>query len=301
MGISKHDKQALSQLFIDMGVPLVVAMQTVESWSGEDIPLPQKAESLAKLLNVSVDFATKVTKKLDIRDAYTLENVRGRIIKIVTPIIAQSYVAQGQIPSSEQLKDLTDLFDVLVSFSDSVSPTEDDKAKPHYMATLIESTDPLLSVIHEHSFGLSADSLFNKIAEGLKARAQGLAGRLNVEDAIQSGLFRAVVKVYVSCYGAAVAKVEAGQHLSGEEALETIWKDCDERLALLHGLTSMVAGNVGIQVDEKPSTQSPAPAPVQSAQKADEPKAAPAEAPQAEDDSDDDGDFNPMAFFGTGG
>ena len=174
MGISKHDKQALSQLFIDMGVPLIVAMQTVESWSGEDLELPKKAENLAKLLNVTVDFATKMTKKLEIRDAYTLEHVRGKIIKIVTPIIAETYVAGGETPTDDTLKDLTDLFDVLISFSDSVSPSEDDKEKPHQMAQMIIACEPILSALNDHSFGLSPDAAFHKIMEGLKPRVDAL-------------------------------------------------------------------------------------------------------------------------------
>ena len=41
MGISKHDKQALADLFIHMGVPLMVSMQTVESWSAAQILMRQ--------------------------------------------------------------------------------------------------------------------------------------------------------------------------------------------------------------------------------------------------------------------
>ena len=104
MGISKYDKQALSDLFIHMGVPLVKALQTVESWSGGDgETVAQRAEKLSKLLNLSVEFATKITKKLEIRDSYTLENVRGKIIRIVTPIVADQYISNGEMPKDDDL------------------------------------------------------------------------------------------------------------------------------------------------------------------------------------------------------
>ena len=253
MGISKHDKQALSQLFIDMGVPLIVAMQTVESWSGDVPDTAAKAKNLAKLLNVTVDFATKITKKLEIRDSYTLENVRGKIIKIVTPIIAESYVSGGETPTEDAVKDLSDLFDVLISFSDSVSPTEDDKTKPHHMAQMIEACEPLIATLKTHSFGFASDIAFNKIMGGLKGRADDMAESLGIENTVESGLMKAIVKTYVSCYQSLIAKTEAGQDISGDAALDAIWAECDERMALIRGLTSYVGTNVGIEV-AKPSS-----------------------------------------------
>jgi hypothetical protein len=69
MGISRHDKQALADLFIHMGVPLVQSIQTVNSWSGEEENSSETAKNLSKLLTVSVDLATKITKKMEIRDS----------------------------------------------------------------------------------------------------------------------------------------------------------------------------------------------------------------------------------------
>ena len=172
MGISKHDKQALADLFIHMGVPLVVAIQTLESWSGgEAEPQTQQAEKLAKLLNITVDFATKLTKKLEIRDAYTLENVRGKIIRIVTPIIADLYIKNGQAPSQDNLQNLTDLFDVLLSFADSVSPTDEKGSKPTKIATMIEACDPLLNAVRENDLGMTDSEAFEQSIDGLKTRA----------------------------------------------------------------------------------------------------------------------------------
>jgi hypothetical protein len=299
MAISKHDKQALSQLFIDMGVPLIVAMQTVESWSGEDIELSKKAENLAKLLNISVEFATKVIKKLEIRDAYTLEAVRGKIIRIVTPIIAEIYVAGGNTPEDSKIAELTDLFDVLISFSDSVTPSEDDKVKPHEMARVIESCEPILAAINDHSFGLETEPALQKIMDGIYARVNELGASLNVDDVSQSGLMRAMVRLYVSCYRSCVSKVEAGADIAGEEALDAIWKDCDERMALIRGLTSYVGDKVGI---ETPKAQTQKPKSDTNKEKPEEKKidkkSDKEESKDSDNSDDDDEDFNPMAFFG---
>lgn len=296
MAISKHDKQALADLFIDMGVPLVVAMQTVESWSGGDAQdVAQRAENLAKLLNVTVDFATKMTKKLDIRDSYMLENVRGKIIRIVTPIIAETYVTTGQIPVDTGLKDLTDLFDVLLSFADSLSPTNDSKDKPHNMALMIEACEPVLTAVREHSFGLDPEHLFHKLVEGVQSRTNGLAAELKIEDGLRSGLLKAVSGVYVSCYRNALARVESGAELSGDDAVGSIWADCDERLSLIRGLTRYVGDNVGLAMAKPDATLS---------KSADKPQRAanePAAAVQNSDKEDGDDDFNPMAFFSAGG
>lgn len=296
MGISKHDKRALADLFIDMGVPLMVAMQTVEAWSDAVPDAAAKAQNLAKLLNVSVDFATKITKKLEIRDAYMLEAVRGKIIRIVTPIIAETYVAGGETPSDESLKALTDLFDVLISFSDSVTPGQDDKDKPHHMAVMIEACEPVVSVLRDHSFGLSPEKAFHDIIDGLLTRVTAMASSLGIDDPVRGGLMKAVAAVYASCYRAAIARIESGQDISGEAALSAIWTDCDERLALMRGLTSYVGDNIGL----KPQTETmPVSKPVQVSNEPVKPDTSVAN--DAADEGDEGDDFNPMAFFGKGG
>lgn len=293
MPISKHDKQALSQLFIDMGVPLIVAMQTVESWSGEEVELPKKAENLAKLLNISVEFATKIIKKLEVRDPYTLENIRGKIIQIVTPIIAQAYVDGGDAPAEDKLNNLTDLFDVLISFSDSLSPSEDDKQKPHDMAAMIEGCEPLLSAIHEHSFDLGAEDALKTIMDGLNGRVQTLAQTLNIDNAIHSGLMKAVVKIYVPCY-----KAVQDRDLSKEEAIDNIWKEYDERIALIQGLTSYVADKTGIETSKDEPTKEEKSKP-ESGKQDDKKPSDESDKNDESDNDEDDGDFNPMAFFGS--
>lgn len=302
MGISKHDKQALADLITAIGVPLVVALQTVESWSGENLPLSQKAEKLARLLNITVDFATKVTKKLEIRDAYTLESVRGKIIRIVTPIIAETYIANGEPPKEESLKDLTDLFDVLLSFSDSVAPEEDKSAKPHRMALMIEAFEPVLVAVKSHAFGLPPESIFAKITEGIQGRAETLAEQLDTEDAVQSGLLKSVAALYVSCHNAFTAKVESGYaDQTGEDALRTVWQDCDERMALIQGLTGFVGESIGVSMKKQSAApkveKTPAPVPSAPEKQA---EAASVIKEESGDKDDDDGDFNPMAFFAGG-
>ena len=298
MAISKHDKQALADLFIHMGVPLVVSMQTVESWSGgEGEDLKTRTEKLSKLLTITVEFATKITKKLEIRDAYTLENVRGKIIRIVTPIIAENYVRDGQIPNEDGLSDLTDLFDVLISFAASVSPTDDKGSKATKMAVMVEACDPILTAIRDNDFGLGGDKAFKESVSGLKARAEQLAPQLGLDNAIESGLFKSIVTIYVSCY-----------KFIGEKGgnMDAVWKECDERLAVIQGLTAYVSEKTGITVDkieakaDTKNIESPIKkedAPKTTDKKVDEKKD---NETDKKDDSDDD-DFNPMAFFSAGG
>ncbi len=285
MPISKHDKQALADLFINMGVPLVVAMQTVESWSGGEVEaLPQRAEKLSRLLNISVEFATKITKKLEIRDAYTLENVRGKIIRIVTPIMAESYVSGGEVPSEESLSDLTDLFDVLISFAESVSPTDEKGSKPTKMATMIEACEPILSIIMDDDKGLGTEKAFKESVAGLKARAEQLAPKLGLDHAIESGLFKSLVSIYVTCY-------KAGENI------DAIWQSCDERFAIIQGLTAFVAEKANIKTDTPPVASEKSTPPTQEEKKIEKPEAQTDE----KSDDDDDGDFNPMSFFSAGG
>lgn len=289
MGISKHDKHALADLFMNMGVPLVVAMQTVESWSGGATEeLSVRAENLSKLLTVSVELATKITKKLEIRDAYTLENVRGKIIRIVTPMIAESYVTGGEIPTEDSLSDLTDLFDVLLSFAESVSPTDEKGSKATKMAMMIEACDPILSAIRANDLGMGQDKAFQESVAGLKSRAEQLAPNLGVEHAIDSGLFKSITSIYVSCYN---QMAETG------DDIDAVWKECDERLAIIHALTAFVADKANIkvgtpEVKEKEEVKAKAPE-----KKAEEPK----EEEKSDDGGDDDDGANPMSFFASGG
>ena len=290
MAISKHDKQALAQLFIDMGVPLVVAMQTVESWADDQKPQSKRAEELAKLLNMAVECATKITKKLGIRDSYTLENVRGKIIRIVTPIIGEYYVANGSIPQSDQINGLTDLFDVLLSFSDAVSPTEDDKNQSDQMVHLVDALNPVIAALRELSNSADKDNL-SSIAKNLVGRANGLADDLGVEDIYASGLLKSVAAVFVSCF-----KAEKG------EDMDAIWAECDFRLTLIRGLTGFVGKNIGLE----PTIKKPMQKPLDNTEikgdikpvKENKKNAAVAE---SNDTDDDDEDFNPMAFFSAGG
>jgi len=288
MAISKHDKKALADLFIHMGVPLVVALQTVERWSGSDQEDSKaRAEKLSKLLAIAVEFATKITKKMEIRDAYTLENVRGKIIRIVTPIIADHYVAGGDIPTSESLTGLTDLFDVLLSFADSVSPTDEKGSKPTKMATMIEACDPLLAAIRDNDLGLGAETAFQNSVAGLKGRAEQMSGPLGLGDAIDSGLFKSILTIYVSCY-----KNVADNN--GD--IDAVWRECDGRLALIYGLTSFVAEKAGIPQDA-PAEPQP--------EKKETPAKAETETPKdqknKDDDDDNEGDdSNPMSFFAAG-
>jgi hypothetical protein len=288
MAISKHDKQALADLFMHMGVPLVVAMQTVESWSdGEEVSTKDRAENLSKLLTLSVEFATKLTKKLGIRDAYTLENVRGKIIRIGTPIIAKNYLNDGVIPTEESLSDLVDLFDVLISFAESVSPTDEKGSKPVKIAAMIEACDPLLCAIRDHDLGMGDENAFNDSVSGIQARADQMATALNVDNAIESGLFKSVLSIYVSCY---IKTAEAGGDI------DAVWRDCDERLALIYGLTSFVGEKAGIET-QKPNTQNDTPKDVEEEVTANDTK----KNDKGNDDDDDDDDANPMSFFAAGG
>ncbi len=291
MAISKHDKQALADLFMHMGVPLVVAMQTVESWSdGEEITTKDRAENLSKLLTLSVEFATKLTKKMGIRDAYTLENVRGKIIRIVTPIIAKNYLNDGVIPTEESLSELVDLFDVLISFAESVSPTDEKGPKPVKMAAMIEACDPLLSAIREHNLGMGDEKAFNDSVSGIRGRADQMAAALNVDNAIESGLFKSVLSVYVSCY---IKAAETGGDI------DSVWRECDERLAIIYGLTSFVGENAGIE-KLNPNAQNDAPKDTEKQIKQDKDvKANDAEKSDKSSDDDDD-DTNPMSFFVAG-
>ncbi len=290
MGISKHDKQALADLFIHMGVPLVVAMQTVESWSGgatEDLSV--RAEKLSKLLTISVEFATKITKKLEIRDAYTLENVRGKIIRIVTPIIAENYVTAGEIPKDESLRDLSDLFYVMLSFAESVSPTDEKGSKPTKMAMMVEACEPIISAVRANDMGMGAEKAFQESVVGLKARAEQLAPNLGLENAIESGLFRSIVSIYVACYN---------QMAESGDDIDAVWGECDGRLAIIQGLTAFVADKAGIEV-EKPKAPEPAKEkPVKD--KMEPEKKANTKTEEKKDDGDDDDDANPMSFFAAG-
>lgn len=295
MAISKHDKQALADLFIHMGVPLVVAMQTVESWSGgatDDLSV--RAENLSKLLTISVEFATKITKKLEIRDAYTLENVRGKIIRIVTPIIAENYVTGGEVPTEESLGDLADLFDVLLSFAESVSPTDEKGSKATKMAMMVEACEPILSVVRANDMGLGDQKAFQESVAGLKGRAEQLAPVLGLEHAIESGLFKSIVSIYVSCYN---------QMAESGDDIDAVWAECDGRLAIIQGLTTFVADKTGIKVDKaEPKKVEPVkdekPSP-DNKEKIDDKKPDNKEADK-KDDGDDDDDANPMSFFAAG-
>lgn len=287
MGISKHDKQALADLFIHMGVPLVVAMQTVESWSGGATEnLSVRADNLSKLLTVSVGLATKITKKLEIRDAYTLENVRGKIIRIVTPMIAESYVTGGEMPTEESLSDLTDLFDVLISFAESVSPTDEKGSKVTKMALMIEACDPILSAIRANDLSMGQDKAFQESVAGLKSRAEQLAPHLGLDHAIEGGLFKSIATIYVSCYN---QMAETG------DDIDAVWKECDERLAIIHALTAFVAGKAGIKIDK-----AEAPETAIKENKKPEPEKKKEKKEEGSDSDDDDDSANPMSFFSAG-
>lgn len=291
MAISKHDKQALADLFIHMGVPLVVSMQTVESWSGgEGEDLKTRTEKLSKLLTIAVEFATKITKKLEIRDAYTLENVRGKIIRIVTPIIAENYVRDGQIPTEDNLTDLTDLFDVLISFAGSVSPADEKGSKATKMVMMVEACDPLLTVIRDNDFGMGGGEAFQNSVAGLKGRAEQLAPKLGLDSAIESGLFKSIVSIYVSCYKLISDK-------GGD--IDAVWGECDERLAVIQGLTAYVSEKAGITVEK--AEPSPEKTPVLKTEKKADSKKEETTKKDDDDNGENDGDFNPMAFFSAGG
>lgn len=285
MPISKHDKQALVQLFTDMGVPLITAMQTVESWGTGAKSQAERANELAKLLNISVEFSTKLTKKLDVRDAYTLEHIRGKIIRIVTPLVAEKYIQNGTIPEGETVDKLINLFDVLMSFSDSVSPTQDDKNKYDDIALFIEAVDPIM--------GIEADTKeISDIITTLIAKANGLAGPLNCANIYQTGLLKAITQVFITTYNAHETKQNSAD-------IDAIWADCDEKLVIIQNLTGFVGTKIGIQ----PQTQATPPAakpqekPTINQVSKEKPKAKDNNETNKEDD-DDDGEFNPMSFFG---
>lgn len=288
MAISKHDKQALADLFIHMGVPLVTAMQTVDSWSGgASETLEERTKKLSKLLTVSVEFSTKITKKLEIRDAYTLENVRGKIIRIITPMVAENYITGGEVPTSDQLDDLASLFDVLISFAQSVSPTDEKGSKPAKIAIMIDACDPILSAVRDNNLGMDDQDAFNKSVAGIMARATQMAPTLGLDNAIESGLFKSIVSIYVSCYKQAVE--------NGENDINSIWKECDERLVIIQALTGFVATQANIKIEDKKPKPKPAPAKVEQKQKE------PTKDSKDDSDDDDDGEFNPMSFFSSNG
>ena len=287
MGISRHDKQALADLFIHMGVPLVQSIQTVSSWSGEGEASPETAKKLSQLLTVSVDLATKITKKMEIRDAYTLENIRGKIMRIVTPLVADHYVANGDVPAEADIESMVDLFDVLLSFADSVSPTDEKGSKPVKMASMVEACEPMLSAIQENNLGQDNKALFDTIVAGLVSRAEDIAPKLGIESPIEDGLFKSIAVIFVSDYK------KAGK----SDSLDTIWTRYDEKLAIIQGLTSYVADKANIKPEET-KKETPAPAPVP--EKKDTEKSDTKKDDDNKDD-DDDGDFNPMSFFGSGG
>lgn len=289
MGISRHDKQALADLFIHMGVPLVQSIQTVNSWSGEEENSSETAKNLSKLLTVSVDLATKITKKMEIRDSYTLENVRGKVIRIVTPLIADHYVSEGNIPSDDDINSMVDLFDVLISFAKSVSPTDEKGSKPVKIASMIEACEPILSAIQENNLGQNPKTLFDTIISGIVTRSKDIATKLGIDNPIEDGLFKSIVVIFVSEYKKA----------KKSEDIDTIWKKYDEKLAIIQGLTAYVGEKADIKIDKPKKENAPVTETKKVETKTEDKKDA--DDKKSDDDEEDDGDFNPMAFFGSGG
>jgi hypothetical protein len=289
MGISRHDKQALADLFIHMGVPLVQSIQTVNSWSGEEENSSETAKNLSKLLTVSVDLATKITKKMEIRDSYTLENVRGKVIRIVTPLIADHYVTGGNVPTESDIESMVDLFDVLISFAESVSPTDEKGSKPVKMASMIEACEPILSAIQENDLEQNPQALFNAIIAGIVTRSKDIATKLGIDNPIEDGLFKSIVVIFVSEYKKA----------KKSEDIDTVWKKDDEKLAIIQGLTTYVGEKADIKID-KPKKENAPVAETKKVETEKEDKKEPDDK-KSDDDGEDDGDFNPMAFFGSGG
>ncbi len=289
MGISRHDKQALADLFIHMGVPLVQSIQTVNSWSGEEENSSETAKNLSKLLTVSVDLATKITKKMEIRDSYTLENVRGKVIRIVTPLIADHYVTGGNVPTESDIESMVDLFDVLISFAKSVSPTDEKGSKPVKIASMIEACEPILSAIQENNLGQNPKTLFDTIIAGIVTRSKDIATKLGIDNPIEDGLFKSIVVIFVSEYKKA----------KKSEDIDTIWKKYDEKLAIIQGLTAYVGEKADIKIDKPKKENAPVTETKKVETKTEDKKDA--DDKKSDDDEEDDGDFNPMAFFGSGG
>ena len=143
---------------------------------------------------------------------------------------------------------------------------------------------------------------------------------MGLDNAIESGLFRALVRIYTSCY--ALVTERGG-------TIEDVWNECDQRIVLIHGLTFFVADKTGIPKGEMPKAAEAKPA---QEEKIEQPKAENKADESVDDDvedakpdifkmsddnkddnketkqdkagdteDDDEDDFNPMAFFSSGG
>jgi hypothetical protein len=85
--------------------------------------------------------------------------------------------------------------------------------------------------------------------------------------------------------------------------MDAIWQSCDERFAIIQGLTAFVAEKANIKT-EAPSAPVVESKPKPEAKK-EEPEAKSddknKDGTSSDDKGDDDGDFNPMSFFSAGG
>jgi hypothetical protein len=83
------------------------------------------------------------------------------------------------------------------------------------------------------------------------------------------------------------------------EDIDTVWKKYDEKLAIIQGLTTYVGEKADIKID-KPKKENAPVAETKKVETEKEDKKEPDDK-KSDDDGEDDGDFNPMAFFGSGG
>ena len=237
--------------------------------------------------------------------------------------VIDAYVQNGEVPKQETLSETAGLFDVLLSFADSVAPRDDKAVRHHAVAHVMGAAGSVAAAIQKEDFGFERPPLFETVMEGLRERAVILGEALNVTAIYEDGILESVAGVFAACYDATAARKAAGDDIDGQEALAAVWSACDERLMLIQGLTGFVGENIGMPKKARPKPQAKPSA------RSEKPKAPPAPvaadakaAKSAKDDrpgkdagddnaddenenkdkdrDDDDGDFNPMAFFAGG-
>ncbi len=308
--------------------------------SQESLDAAKITNQLASLLNRAVHLGIEMSAELDIKTQDDGDAVRLGLAAMSGPLVADLYRSLERVPEEAEVRRLSRAMQAVMTFSDNFVAAAETAARLdnltpgdlfedekqiyiQYMGALV----PVVDAVMTFSFGRPDQRLIQEIstrliekAESMRAHFLGDHGSARDIKRTELGFLRSLAQLYASCHESETARLLTEDIMKtggGLLPMDDVWAQFERGAAML-----LVIAESSGAASSDPSPAAAAPVAAATSGTADTvhetdtmaaedvlagdvPSGAPDEESggddAGEDDGDEEGNFNPMSFFKTGG
>ncbi len=259
----------LIQILEKIGSPLMASILAAPDSAPE-----KDAQIMATLLGKLVQASIDIGNLIDLSKAgEESDSIRLALAGLSSPLVATQFEKGGKAPEEADLKRLSAALQPVLAFAENFAPSEDNTQRLANIAATGQGGDahqvnvqyiqafvPVVTAVHEFSFGQQPQKLIMDIARRLTDKAmalrEGAFQNLAAEDQkrVELAFVKTAADIYAACHGVETKRLAQGGEQKG---IESVWEAFETRMAMIDALAKTMTPGME-QIAQ--STDSAAPA-----------------------------------------